>query len=88
MWTEPLYAGGASQAATIIMISGIPMPGISLNHCSADLNADGVVNLLDVPVFIDFAYGGNPFAVDFNVDGAANLLDVAVFAGAIGAACP
>jgi hypothetical protein len=92
MWAQPIRAGGASQALTFVIINGAALTGeggLSLSHNSADLNADGAVNLLDVPKFAGDLNGLlHPFRSDFNVDGLVNLLDVPKLAGGLGTACP
>ena len=45
-----------------------------------DVNQDGVVNLLDVSLFVDLLSSGRFQAeADINMDGAVDLLDVALF---------
>jgi hypothetical protein len=87
-----LAAGGVSEDLTFVMINGATLTGeggLSLSHNSPDLNADGAVNLLDVPVFAGDLNGGlDPFRSDFNVDGAVNLLDVVKLAEGLGTSCP
>jgi hypothetical protein len=91
-WAAPLRAGGASQQLTFVVINGAALTsnaGLALNHMSADINADGSVNLLDIPKFAgDLSSGVHPFRSDFNVDAAVNLLDVVLLAEGLGAACP
>jgi len=91
-WQTPLQAGGASQALTVVYISGAPLTssaGVGISHNSADLNGDGVVNLTDVPIFAGDFYGGvYQFRSDFAFDGAVNLSDVVRLAQALGASCP
>jgi hypothetical protein len=91
-WQTPLQAGGASEALTVVYISGAPLTssaGVAISHNSTDLNADGVVNLTDVPIFAGDFYGGvYQFRSDFAYDGAVNLSDVVRLAQSLGAACP
>ena len=91
-WQTPLQAGGASQALTVVYVSGAPLTsgaGVAVSHNSTDINADGVVNLADVPLFAGDFYGGlNPFRSDFAYDGFVNLSDVVKLAQSLGASCP
>lgn len=91
-WTFPLRASGASQALTQVMVNGAALTssaGLALSHNSPDINADGNVNLTDVPLFAADFYGGlDPFRSDFQYDGAVNLSDVVKLAQGIGAQCP
>lgn len=91
-WVTPLQAGGASQALTVVMISGAALTssaGLAISHNSSDLNGDGNVNLTDVPLFAnDFYAGVYAFRSDFSYDGTVNLSDVVKLAQALGAACP
>jgi hypothetical protein len=45
------------------------------NACDADLNNDGIVNTLDIPLFVT-AYLAGSQLVDFNEDGVVNTLDI------------
>ena len=45
------------------------------NACDADLNNDGIVNTLDIPLFVT-AYLAGSQLVDFNEDGVVNSLDI------------
>jgi len=91
-WVTPLQAGGASEALTVVMISGAALTsgaGLAISHNSADINGDGNVNLTDVPLFAGDFYGGvYAFRSDFSYDGAVNLSDVVKLAQALGASCP
>ncbi len=57
--------------------------------CPGDLNADNVVNTLDLVIFL--AAFGNPSpcgdGADFNFDGNVNTLDLTVFLGNFGLTC-
>ncbi|MCB1184476.1 hypothetical protein KDM41_13690 [bacterium] len=90
-WTRPLRAGGSSTAGCRVMVNGAPgMWGtFPLWFNSPDLNSDGTVNLIDVPVFAtDFFGGVYRYRSDFHCDGVINLVDLVRFAGGLGAACP
>ncbi|MEN8005816.1 MAG: hypothetical protein ABFS42_02330 [Candidatus Krumholzibacteriota bacterium] len=90
-WQNPMYAGGNSQALTVVMVSGMLIEytvGVPLSYNSPDINADRVVNLTDVQMFtLDF-FTGYDFRSDFYRDGVVNLSDLPALAYAIGAACP
>ena len=45
------------------------------NACDADLNNDGIVNSVDIPLFIT-AFSAQSQLVDFNADGVVNSLDI------------
>ena len=91
-WTRPLYAGGASEALTVVMISGAALvsgAGLAISFNSPDINGDGTVNLTDVPLFAGDFYGGvYAFRSDFHYDGAVNLSDVVHMAQGLGSTCP
>jgi hypothetical protein len=89
-WVTPLAAGGFSQANTAVMISGAALSSgdLPLNHNSADISGDGVVNLTDVPLFVGDFYGAYNFRSDFSFDNVINLSDVVRMGTAIGASCP
>lgn len=48
--------------------------------CPADLNGDGIVNTLDLQIYIDWYITRNALA-DLNADGAINLTDLFIFRG-------
>jgi hypothetical protein len=54
--------------------------------CTADFNADGQVNTLDVLAFLN-AWAAREASADFNADGAINTLDVLAFLNAWSAGC-
>jgi len=91
-WVTPLQAGGYSEALTVVFVAGSALTsvaGVAISHNSADINGDGAVNLIDVPLFADDFYGGSyAFRSDFAFDGDVNLSDVVKFAQALGASCP
>lgn len=89
-WVTPLAAGGSSQALTQVVISGAALTSgdLAINHNSADISGDGVVNLTDVPLFVNDFYGAYNFRSDFSYDVLINLSDVVKMGTAIGAACP
>ena len=55
--------------------------------CQADLNGDGVLNFIDVSVFLT-AFSEVNLAVDFNDDGILNFFDVSAFLQAFSSGCP
>ncbi len=66
----------------------IPTP-VNVSYNSTDLNADLVVNLIDVSLFVGFYFAGGYFyEIDYNYDLKNDLIDVTFLAQTIGAACP
>ena len=87
----PLRAGGHSEAACIVMVSGTPLtypPYLPLHFNSPDENGDRMVNLSDVATFAGDFFGSYSYRSDFHFDGVINLIDVVRMAGAMGADCP
>lgn len=85
-----LQGGGCMEGELLVLvIGGYPVPGgefdISIN--SADLNADGTVNILDSLIYIGLL-GTTDYCGDYNFDGVVNILDSLIFVDAQGAACP
>jgi hypothetical protein len=90
-WVNPLRAAGSSEAPVLVMISGAALdnnPGLPLNFNSPDLNADGIVNLIDVAIASQDYYAGYSFRCDWNGDGLLDLRDVPILAVHMGAQCP
>ena len=84
----------AALPGLTVVISGAPLddlfvpirPHILVN--SPDLNADGQVNMPDIPPFADDYYGQYNFRSDFVYDGVINLSDVVRFVESLGESCP
>jgi hypothetical protein len=74
------------------MINGAALTssgGLSIAHNSADINADGIVNLSDVQAFaVDFYDVVYNFKSDFAYDAIVNLSDIVPLAQAMGGTCP
>ena len=90
-WAAPLFAGGQSQDVCLVKISGDALTsnnGLLLNFNSADINADGIVNLSDGGYFTDILYGTYSYNGDFNNDGVVNVSDAGSMSNGIGASCP
>jgi hypothetical protein len=90
-WSRPLRAGGSSQAACIIVVSGTPgiwPPYLPLQFNSPDLDADLDVDLSDLAIFAGDYFGGYRYRSDFARDGVLNLIDLVRMAAAYGAGCP
>jgi len=94
-WQNPLAAGGAAapgSEVTVVMVNGAALTsnaGLPIAHNSADINADGQVNLSDVQLFAaDFYDVSYHFRSDFAFDGDVNLSDIVPLAQAMGGACP
>lgn len=90
-WTQPLAAGGSSQALCQVMINGLALPyspGLLLHFNSPDINGDGAVNIMDVPLMAADFYGAGSFRSDLARDGRTDLGDIVKFAQALGSSCP
>jgi hypothetical protein len=61
---------------------------MALHFNSADINADGTVNLSDVGEFATYFSGGYNYVADFFFDGILNLPDVGLLATGVGGSCP
>jgi hypothetical protein len=94
VWANPLFASGYSEANTIVYINGDALTsgggaGLAINHNSADINADGNINLTDTGFFAsDLFFGPYNYRSDYNADGNINLTDAGFIGTAIGLACP
>lgn len=92
VWTQPLRAGGHSQAACQVLINGLPVAGgggLPLHFNSPDLNGDRGVSLVDIVLFAEaYSLGSYVFAADLHADGAVNIADIGVMAAGVGAGCP
>lgn len=91
VWRAPIFAGGQSQALTIVKINGDALTsngGLALSFNSADINGDGVVNLSDAGFFSGYLGGAYNYNGDFNFDGVVNVSDAGFMANALGASCP
>lgn len=89
-WATPLNAGGYSQALCQVIISGdalLSSAGMALHFNSADINADGTVDLSDVGNFATDFFGVYAFRSDFVFNGALDLADVGKLAVGLGASC-
>ena len=88
--TEAADAGAGNLLFVSINGTIAPEPGLSqITLVSPDLNADEVVNLVDVAIFAsDFASPATTRRSDFAWDGILNLADVSILAWHLGAACP
>jgi hypothetical protein len=91
-WATALNAGGNSEALCYIMVSGDALTSVgsemALHFNSADINADGTVNLSDVGEFATYFSGGYNYVADFFFDGILNLPDVGLLATGVGGSCP
>ena len=93
-WQEPLEAGGYTDIdggeLTVVIVSGdaLTMPGMDVQHNSADISGDGVANLTDIAAFTQVLMGAYEYLADFIWDGVVNLSDVALMSQGNGTACP
>lgn len=91
-WTQPLRAGGHSQATCQVFINGMAVANggaLPLHFNSPDLNGDRVVSLVDIVLFAEaYSRGTYAFEADLHADGAVNIADIGVLAAGVGAGCP
>ena len=89
-WTQPLRAGGYSQAACHVMVAGSALigAGLPLKFNSPDINGDLTVDLSDLSLFAGNFFGAYHYRGDFNNDGIINLSDLAIFATGYQTICP
>jgi len=67
--------------------SGEEHPPMPLRFNSADINADGVVDLIDVSLFAGDFFGEYHYRSDFRWDGVLNLMDCEILATGFGKIC-
>jgi hypothetical protein len=90
-WTGRQFAGGQSQALCIVTINGDPLTsnlGLQISFNSADINADGFVNLSDGGFFSQDLFGAYDYRSDFNYDNSVNVSDAGFMAAGLGSSCP
>jgi len=88
-FVSPMRAGGYSMSSCVVMISGMALcqAPFDMYFNSADVNGDGVVNLIDLNLFATALHFNFNFSVDFYCDGVLNLSDLGRFSVAIGGNC-
>jgi len=98
-FSQAFAGGGHHQGETFVYINGWraesmvdypwsgPLPGVDLHFNSPDINADGVINLLDLTIFSADFFGAYHYRSDFNWDGELNILDVGRYAAGLGVSC-
>ena len=67
--------------------NGWEHPPVRLRFNSADINADGVVDLIDVSIFATDFFGEYHYRSDFRWDGVLNLMDCEMLAIGFGKIC-
>jgi hypothetical protein len=85
-WTEGpiwVYLNGSRAMHQ----DGWEQPPVPLRFNSADINADGGVNLADVSLFAADYFGEYHYRCDFRWDGSLNLLDIVMLATGLGTSC-
>jgi hypothetical protein len=95
-FANPLAGGGWSEGPVWLYIYGVKafdlqsveVPPVAIRFNSADINADGIVGLTDVPLFASDFYGLYAYRSDFHWDGALNLSDLTRLATSLGSSCP
>ena len=90
--------GGAAVGDIRVIVSGTPAtpygsggtphPPLPLRTNSPDINGDGKVDLVDVPLFAGDFYNAYDYRSDFVWDGQINLSDVVQLAAGLGHNCP
>ena len=82
--TQPIIFGYRAEAWTESTYqAGLGTPGYRNPASAADLNNDGVVNILDL-VFVASHFGTTDTTADLNADGTVNMDDLVLVAGAFG----
>jgi hypothetical protein len=87
--------GGWSEGPVWVYLNGnramgpdqVPHSPLNIRFNSADINADAVVDLLDVTLFVEDYFGDYQYRSDFNWDGELNLMDVVLLVKGIGRRC-
>ncbi len=95
-FANPLAGGGWSEGPIWLYIYGVKaldlelveVPPVAIRFNSADINADGVVDMADLPLFASDYYGPYAYRSDFHWDGVVNLSDLAKLATSLGSSCP
>jgi hypothetical protein len=96
VFAQAPYGGGWSEGPIWVYLIGDrgqdPITGehppLAMRWNSPDLNADGVVNMIDLVEFAGDYFGPYAYRSDFVWDGTINLTDVVRFVEALGAGCP
>lgn len=89
-WTEGpvwVYVVGSRAMSPIDCPYAFDHPPVPFRFNSADINGDGIVNLVDVSLFSADYFGQYQYRSDFYWDGVLNLADIARLAGGIGLSC-
>ncbi|MFH2053487.1 MAG: hypothetical protein ABIK96_13560 [bacterium] len=89
-WRNPLFAGGYSEAACLVMVNGSSLIGsdLAVAFNSPDIDGNGRVDLSDLGMLASDYHGGFAFRCDFYRDGGLNLADIGMFARSYGSTCP
>ena len=93
VWATAHQAGGYTDPATeltVVVINGdaLSQAGFNIQHNSADIDGNGVVNLTDIAAFTQDLFGAYVFRADYLWDGVINISDVALMAQGNGLSCP
>ncbi len=78
-----IVEAGVDDVEIVFLDCTPPPPG-----CLGDLNADNLVNVADLTIFLGkFGQSGPGLATDLNNDGSVNVADLTLFLGVFGAPC-
>ena len=92
---NPLNGGGWTEGPVWFYLIGVrgatpeqvEFPPIPIRFNSPDINADGIVDLVDISLFATDYFGDYHYRCDYHWDGFLNLSDVAMLASGLGVAC-
>ena len=83
-WAESGYQGGVGYDAGVPQAIALGSPGYSHSSLTADVNRDGVVNILDLVLVASKLGESGATAVDVNGDGIINVQDLVLVSNAFG----
>ena len=91
LFQNPKFGGGQSYGETRVVINGNGLDNpVDVSFNSTDINADGVVNLIDLQIFTADFFDPTDyhFRSDFFFDEIVNLIDLPEMAKFSGSICP
>ena len=81
-WAESGYQGGIGYDAGVPQAVALGTPGYSQSVVTADVNGDGIVNILDLVLVASQIGESGVTHVDINSDGVVNIQDLVLVANA------